>query len=252
MEAPQAHLNFIIKSGHLCYGDLHNIWQGASAEPGHGLTDARPRRSGTVRIHELDHNVSAENGTWNAFQLTDITDERLVGRFTPHESVDVPQELSKILRVSGSPYEEDSGSTFNNEKTAAEGVLVINRYDWDYYDKRALDVIQNQEGNDDGDPSTYVPGISAGLVDYAEAKAEVKFWKDRPANRRGEEQRPYGLWMHVPSGEYKFGRFGFNQEHSAARSFLLFSMYTVFTRTAIAGMRQPLRKEEMHEERFQR
>lgn len=250
MATPQVHTHFIVKSGHLCYGELHNIWQGASAEPGHGLTAVQPKHVGTVLAHTLDHNVPAQNGTWNAFKLIDTIDERLAGWFAAHESVDVVQEMDKILRISGSPYEEDSGSTLNNEKTAAEGVLVINRYDWGHYDKRALDVVEEQGENED--PSAYVFGISAGLVDYAEAKAEVSFWKDKPEDRRGEEQRPHGLWMHVPFGEYQFGRFGFNEEHSAARSFLLFSIHTHFTRTAIAGMQQPLRKEETHEEQFQR
>lgn len=52
-----------------------------------------------------------------------------------------------------------------------EGVLVINRYDWGLYDKRALDVV----GEDEFDPYTFAPRIGAGLVDYVEAKAEVMF-----------------------------------------------------------------------------
>lgn len=252
MATPQVHTHFIVKSGHLCYGELHNIWQGASAEPCHGLTAVQPKSVGTVLAHELDHNVAALNGTWNAFQLIDTTNERLAGWFVANESVNVLQEIDKILRISGSPYEDDSGSIFNDEKTTAEGVLVINRYDWGHYDERALDVVEEQGENEERDPSTFVFGISAGLVDYAEAKAEVRFWKDRPEDARAVEQRPHGLWMHVPYGEYNFGRFGFNEEHSAARSFLLFSMHTFFTRTVIAGMQQPLRKEETHEERFQR
>ncbi|PQE03547.1 histone-fold protein [Rutstroemia sp. NJR-2017a BVV2] len=45
-------------------------------------------------------------------------------------------EIDKILRVSGSPYEHDSGSQFNNEKTTAAAMYAINRYDWGWYDKR--------------------------------------------------------------------------------------------------------------------
>jgi len=252
METPRIHTQFTVKSGHLCYGELHNIWHGASVEPVNGLTNAMPQSSGTVIIHNLDYNVPAQNGTWNAYQLLDTTDEHLVGWFVAHESVDVPQELNKILRVSGSPYELDSGNRFNNEETAAEGVLVINRYDWGEYDERALSEVQERGQNEESDPSTYVFGISVGLVDYAEAKPEVRFWKDIPEDRRGEERRPHGLWLHVPKCEYRFGRFGFNDEHNAARSFLLFSTYTVFTQTTIAGMQQPLRKYESPEERYQR
>ncbi|KAL8764754.1 MAG: hypothetical protein Q9209_007897, partial [Squamulea sp. 1 TL-2023] len=198
--------------------------------------------------HKLDHNVSAQNGTWNAFRLIDTTESRLAGWFVAHESVDVLQEIDKILRVSGSPYEDDSGSQYNDEKTMKEGVLVINRYDWGLYDKRALDVV----GEDELDPSTFALRIGAGLVDYAEAKVEVMFWKDVPEDDRDEEQRPHGLWLDVPQNEYSFGRFGFDDKQSAARSFLFFGTHTVFTQTVIAGMQQPLRKYETHEERFQR
>lgn len=129
MRSLQISTHFNVNSGHLCYGELHNIWQGASAEPSHGLTAIQRRIAETVMTYELDHNVSAQNGTWNAFQLIDTTKARLAGWFVAHEAVDVLQEIDKILRVSGSPYEEDSGSKYNDEKTIAEGVLVINRYD---------------------------------------------------------------------------------------------------------------------------
>ncbi|KAL9041609.1 MAG: hypothetical protein Q9180_001170 [Flavoplaca navasiana] len=198
--------------------------------------------------HKLDHNVSALNGTWNAFRLVDTTQYRLVGWSVAHESVDVLQEIEKILRVSGSPYEEDSGSQYNDEKTMNERVLVINRYDWGLYNKRALDVL----GEHEFDPSTFAPRIGTGLVDYAEARTQVEFWKDVPEDHRDEEQRPHGLWLDVPQNEYSFGRFGFDDKRSAARSFLFFGIQTVFTQTVIAGMQQPLRKYETHEERFQR
>ncbi|KAI4272270.1 MAG: hypothetical protein LQ337_005405 [Flavoplaca oasis] len=248
MTFPRVHAHFTVHSGHLCYGELHNIWQGALAEPTYGLTAVQPKVAGTVTTQELDHNVSALKGTWNAFRLIDTTKYRLAGWFVAHESVDVLQEIGKILRVSGSPYEEDSGSQYNDEKTMNEGVLVINRYDGGLYDKRALDVV----GEHEFDPSTFAPRIGTGLVDYAEARAQVEFWKDVPEDHRDEEQRPHGLWLDVPQNEYLFGRFGFDEKHSAARSFLFFGIQTVFTQTVIAGMQQPLRKYETHEERFQR
>lgn len=218
------------------------------AEPTYGLTAVKPRVAGTVTTHKLDHNVSALNGTWNAFRLIDTDECRLVGWFVAHESVDVLQEIDKILRISGSPYEEDSGSQYNDEKTMKAGVLVINRYDWGLYDERALDVV----GEDEVDLSNFALRIGARLVDYAEAKAEVIFWKDVPKDHRDEERRPHGLWLDVPQNEYSFGRFGFNNEQSATTLFLFFSLQTVFTQTVIAGVQQPLRKYKTHEERFQR
>ncbi|KAL8909966.1 MAG: hypothetical protein Q9171_004732 [Xanthocarpia ochracea] len=230
MTFPRVHAHFTVHSGHICYGELHNIWQGALAEPSDGLTAVQPSVAGTVMTHKLDHNVSALNGTWKAFRLIDTTEPRLVGWFVAHESVDVLQEIDKILRVSGSPYEEDSGSQYNNEKTMKEDVV----------------------GEDEFDPSTFALRIGAGLVDYVEAKVEVMFWKDVPEGHRDEEQRPHGLWLDVPQNEYSFGRFGFDDKQSAARSFLFFGIETVFTETVMAGMQQPLRKFETHEERFQR
>ena len=60
------------------------------------------------------------------------------------------------------------------------------------------------------------------------------------------------MWLYIPYGEYMFGRFGFDEEHVAARSFLFFSAYTDFTRTTFAGLQQTLRKAETPEERFER
>ncbi|KAI4178381.1 MAG: hypothetical protein L6R41_008410 [Letrouitia leprolyta] len=58
--------------------------------------------------------------------------------------------------------------------------------------------------------------------------------------------------MDILNEEYKFGRFGYDDGHTAARSFLLFTMYTDFTHTVVAGTQQPLRKEETNEDRFER
>ncbi|KAF3919861.1 hypothetical protein ABW21_db0200489 [Orbilia brochopaga] len=61
-----------------------------------------------------------------------------------------------------------------------------------------------------------------------------------------------GIWLYMPHAEYMFGRFGFDDAHTAARSFLFFSTNTVFTQTAFVGLGKSLRKEETPEERFQR
>jgi hypothetical protein len=52
--------------------------------------------------------------------------------------------------------------------------------------------------------------------------------------------------------EYKFGRIGFNDEHTAARSFLWFTTGTDFTQTMFAGVERTIRIYETDEERFQR
>jgi hypothetical protein len=132
------HSQFIVKSSCLCYGDLHNIWHGACS-PIQGFPTPAPERSGTVRIHKLEYNVSALDGTWKTYQLVDIGSQIVRAWFACHSSVNPEEEIDKILRVSGSPYEWYSGSTVNNAETAAEGVLVINRYDWGGYDERGME-----------------------------------------------------------------------------------------------------------------
>jgi hypothetical protein len=132
------HSQFIVKSSCLCYGDLHNIWHGACS-PIQGFPTPAPERSGTVRIHKLEYNVSALDGTWKTYQLVDIGSQIVRAWVACHSSVNPEEEIDKILRVSGSPYEWYSGSTVNNAETAAEGVLVINRYDWGGYDERGME-----------------------------------------------------------------------------------------------------------------
>jgi hypothetical protein len=91
---------------------------------------------------------------------------------------------------------------------------------------------------------------SAGLVDYSHAKDQVREWVEHQPSKRCSSEA--GVWMCIPDGEYMFGRVGFDDTHTTARSFLFFTANTDFTRTALAGRQQTLRKEETHEEKFQR
>ncbi|CZR68047.1 uncharacterized protein PAC_17946 [Phialocephala subalpina] len=70
-EQPQMHSQFAVKSSCLCYGDLHNIWQGACSSV-QGFPTPALEPSGTVCVHKLEYNVSALNGTWKTYQLVDI------------------------------------------------------------------------------------------------------------------------------------------------------------------------------------
>jgi len=119
------------------------------------------------RIHKIEYNVSALNGTWKTYQLVDNRIQTVCACFACHSSVNPEEEIDKILRVSGSPYELDSGSRVNNAETAAEGVLVINRYDWGCYDKRGM----KEVGNDN--PEGIYTTCPAGLVDLEVAKQQV-------------------------------------------------------------------------------
>lgn len=206
---------------------------------------------GTVKSQILHYNIAAQNGTWLAHQLVDNTGEKelVVGWFVCHSTVDPETEVDKILRVSGSPYECDSGSQFHNEQTVAEGILPINRYDWGYYDDRCKNEVPDLEELQDQSYDRNAWHEYLGLADYAHARDYIEQWKHALPYQR--ESYPHGIWMGIHL-EYMFGRFGFNDEHTAARSFLWFTTNTDFTRTAFAGTQRTLRIYESPIDRFER
>lgn len=127
-------------------------------------------------------------------------------------------------------------------ETAAEGVLVINRYDWGWYDERGKKELGIHESDDDFTPP------SVGLADREIAEEQVLEWKEQESKERG--QGDASAWLHIPRAEYLFGRFGFDDEHVAARSFLFFTESTYFMRTSFRGISHPLRKLQTEEELF--
>lgn len=204
---------------------------------------------GTVKAQSLNFNIAAQNGTWLARELIDNKSNQVAGWFVCHSDVDAETEIDKILRVSGSPYEPESGSSFFDETTAAEGVLPINRYDWGYYDRRYREEFEESEALLQQGADRQVFSESVGLVDYAHAEEYINQWKNVATLER--ENQEHGLWMSTFM-EYRFGRFGFNDEHTAARSFLWFTTNTDFTQTCFAGLERTLRIYETSEEIFQR
>ncbi|KAK0708695.1 hypothetical protein B0H67DRAFT_590943 [Lasiosphaeris hirsuta] len=247
--SPQATIS--ISSGCLCFGALNNIWNGASVPVQPFPALAQPHTSGTVKTQSIEFNTAARNGTWNVFQLMDLRTKEVAAWFLAHSDVNPQAEMDRILGVAGSPYELDSGSQCNDENTARNGVFVINRYDWGYYsDQRSRDevVVAEELEREAGTLGTIFESV--GLVDLAMARSMVLQWK---AQRSGERLwSEGGAWLHIPGGEYMFGRFGFDDDRLAARSFLFFTTNTCFTRTTFKGLDQPLRKEETPKERFER
>lgn len=240
---PQPTSQFEINSSNICYGSLHNIWCGVNAEPLMTFPSlVQPRVSGTVKKHQLNFNVPATNGIWSTFQLVDLKSDKkeACGWFACHASVNPEKEIDRILRVSGSPYEIDSGSSLNNGDTLDAGILVINRYDWCFHDERGKDCFPDED-------DTF---STVGIVDRAHAKSEIESWKDYPARERKPSKS--GSWLYIPHAEYIFGRFGFDNAKTNAQSFLIFTGTTYFTRTAFQGLNIALRKDETHEERFER
>ncbi|KAL5316294.1 hypothetical protein ACEPPN_015339 [Leptodophora sp. 'Broadleaf-Isolate-01'] len=247
---PQVYTQFTVTSGCLCYGDLHNIWHGASSLIQEFPTTVDRHAGGTVKAQILEYNIAAQNGIWNTFQLVEKGTDRHCAWFVSHSDVDPEVEIDKILRVSGSPYERDSGSQFNDTKTAAEAVLVINRYDWGNYDDRGKEEIGFSNEADIDTSTTAVFGAGLGLVDFGTAKQEVLRWKEKIPQEI--DNPPSGIWMFIPGGEYMFGRFGFDEARTAARSFIFFTTHTYFARTTFVGLDQTLGPGETDEEWFER
>ena len=129
-------LSFHVSSGGVVFGAPHNMRHGASVPlvPASVAAGGRPSAAGTVIATGFDMNMQARNGKWQAFGLRD--GDRVVAWFCCHEAVDPEADCARILDVSGSPYEDDSGSHRNCEETRKAGVVVINRYDWTSSDKR--------------------------------------------------------------------------------------------------------------------
>ncbi|KAK6498552.1 hypothetical protein TWF481_011140 [Arthrobotrys musiformis] len=242
----KVHATFAVTSGCVCFGSLHNIWSGSTV-PIQGFPAVRPKPSGTIVIHELQYNIVAKNGTWNAYRLVDNRNNGVSAWYLSHSSVEPMQDIRRILRVAGSPYEDD-GNTMNNDDTQREGVFVINRYDWGYYDRRYLEEIG--EGVEEGQNDFLANSNSAGLVDYAWAQNQVQQWKEMRPSERPSSQA--GIWMYSPHAEYMFCRFGFNETRDTAQSFLFFSSYTEFAQSSFEGLEEAIRKSETPRERFER
>lgn len=111
-------------------------------------------------MQPIEFNIAARNGIWNAFRLIDLNTKEVAAWFIAHCDVDPEREVDKILNFS---------SSFNDDKTAAEGVFVINRYDWGYYGSRSRDQVVEAEGLDE-DLFTFT---SIGLVDLTAAESAV-------------------------------------------------------------------------------
>ncbi|PNS16192.1 hypothetical protein CAC42_1955 [Sphaceloma murrayae] len=240
--APASHdsHHFINQSGCLCYGALHNILHGASRPP-QTFSSPAPETFGTVLKSASDYNIRAQKGAWHVFPLVKTGTNEVSAWFACHEDADPTVELRRILRVSGSPYEHDHGSSFNDQTTAAQGILVINRYDWGGYDDRCADQIPQ---------TAQLHNDSVGLVDHAQAGEAVRTWQEQAPQAR--QTLPSGTWLYSAHGEYLFARFGFDEARVHALSFLCFTDQTVFTQTSFMNSSTPVRQHESRLDTFHR
>lgn len=236
---------FDVTSGALCFGSLHDILEGAAAPIPTGPSP-HPRRDGTAEDQPMVHNVRAKTGTWEAYALLDIKNFTVQGWFAAHAEVDPVKEIAKILHVAGSPFDYEPISTMNTDKTRKEGVFVINVDDWGM--ARGEDEFPNEV--QEGDADNLVKWNSVGLVDHSHAASYVQEWIKQKPSQRGAS--PNGMWMYIPRAVRMFGRFGFNEEYTHARSFLFFVAQTNFFRTCFPWQENPIRRRETELERLRR
>lgn len=239
---PTSFSSFNITSGRLAFGGLHNLWQTSQSPHSRKETEhAEYKEFGR-------YSVPARLGSWNAYQLQWLKTSIPGAWFACHIDQDPNTSLRKILRVAGSPYQRDPGQQSNNDETRAEGVYLINRYDWCYYDETCQSDIIAMSGDYDAKAMFYDDCI--GLIDQEHTETQVKIWACQDPRQR--QPSPNGVWMHTPGSEYNFGRILFDNNFNEARAFLLFHTTTEFEQINFPGMQEPIIKHEPDEEWFLR
>eukprot|EP01039_Chlorochromonas_danica_P009078 gene9078-10020_t len=220
--------SFEVSSGALCFGQPHNLRHGASQAVVQPAVAENVGEGGTVVQHALDFNYAALDGTWKVYGIYSDPDRRLCAYLSCHESVADPfHELQHILSISGSPYESNHGiSTFPCKQTFESGVLVINRYDWSYYDERG-------DPSQEEDADVGLQGSTASLCDY-QAASQLRDYglsskkEVTPLLAAAGDSSAVGVRLVLKGHEYEFGRFGMVGDRSKVKSFLFFSSYTDF------------------------
>ncbi|KAK2753595.1 Rho GTPase [Arachnomyces sp. PD_36] len=169
----------------------------------------------------------------------------------------LPQKSAKKRRSEPSKATRSSGASGQDSPSLPFTYRMMSE-DFDTIDSDDLNDDENDDENHSPsqdhpfEPSMY--RSATGLIDYGQAKSQVDTWRSqKPQPARDAIIPDGGIWMIIPDGEYHFGRFGFNDARTAARSFLFFTTQTYFTKTSFRGEDQEtFRKEEPYEERFSR
>jgi len=229
----KVHTNsFEITSGALCFGEAHNVRHGAS-QAIKSPSVAHPECRGTVFVQPIEYNYAAVNGTWTSYPLYDKYGA-IGSLFCCHSSIDKPlEEIKRILRIAGSPYDHDS-ARFSDGDTFENRVLLINRYDWGYYDNRGNPV--EEEATEDGSPWSMLVDYSAAssIAEYG-LKSKNEIYPLWGTVENSEEEKSVGVRLMLRNHEYQFGRFGLNEDRSAVASFLFFSSDTQFSSITFEG-----------------
>ncbi|KAG2420423.1 hypothetical protein HFD88_000035 [Aspergillus terreus] len=196
--------------------------------------------------------MPAKDGVWNVYHLVD--GEEVVAWFMVHSDLNPQMEIDRILRTSGSPYEPDFGSKVNTTQTAAEGVFIINRRCWSREWSREWSLADGEFARfarEYGDvEERRVLGTGVWVMDHAAAKPTLIWYLKQQRPR--PEWFTHGAYLDIPSGEYEFCRFGFDETRTAACSFLFFTTNTVFSSTRFAGLTGTIRIDESADERVER
>lgn len=223
--------SFRVDSKALCFGTPNNILWGASQPIQVPEIIEAGNHGGTIAVQPYQFNLAAQNGLWKVSPLAYSTDSSDVARawFAGHESLQDPYaEATRILEVANSPYEQDNGQHRNTPETWAGRVLVVNRYDWEYWGVRQSAV----EAYDERDGDYMMKDVY--LVDYGHASKSLEKYREEKSNvwtnKEPEEQHCYGVSMVLKNAEYVFARFGLVEDRSCVHSFLFFAGATELSR----------------------
>lgn len=236
---------FSITSGAFCFGPLLDIQTAAGAPIQSPPPESVPFLSGTVRRHDIEHNLPALDGTWRAYPLTNVAAPHQVNAwFAAHESIDARAELKKLVHLG--VVEQDT-NRMNNAATRQECILLVNRYDWmlPQHDD-ATDLPTTSAGWAD----LMADGNTIGIVDYSHASAQAEVWSGQTSRERSPSQQ--GIWMHIPDPEYMWAVVGFDDAYTQARSFLFYTIRTNFLSTLFPGEQEPIQAPETDLARYQR
>lgn len=250
---------FTVSSGAICFGPLRDVLR-ASRTPIQTPPEppAKPVPDGIPFIkqqQQMEHNVPAQNGTWTALPLvTMLKPHRTTAWFVAHSDVDPATEIDKILRVAGSPFEDDFGVRYNRAESRAANLWLVNQEDWDDIPRGEADEFPRLTANSEyvkqeGDAHANRGCIA--LTDYAHGEELAQGWRGVNSHRR--QQSEHGLWLHTPGANRPHVRIGFDDNYQRARSLLFFSQGTNFYGVSRATVPfQRLRTRESPQEEYRR
>ena len=114
LESDKRRMDFVVESGTVCFGHIHNALSGLDAEPLNYLGKREAATGGTVLQHFIRFRAPVLNGRWHvrSMQASGMSPE---GYWVTHESVDDDDiaDFSARLDKHAPPFESGSQSIIN-------------------------------------------------------------------------------------------------------------------------------------------